>query len=330
MDVDNENKKRKEYTFWYVVLALIALLSPIILLKFPWCIINLGDLETIGPTIGGITAPFISLIAIWITFKAFWVQYQANNYQKDTNEQQRADIAKERFENNFFQFLELLHKQVVMSRIDGVGEAKQAFHYMFYEFKALYWIILSSKIFDNVENRRKCELEQTFYLFMNGVSESSIARLSECCLNGKKEKLESLNRNLLGMQKAFLENGEKPRYLKDYTGKSILLFDGHRLRLIPYYRTVCMIVQYIGKGIKEMEAENEKVKEYQRFYMNILCSQFTEHEIALLRTIYLYGDGEHVDFKCHDNSVLCWFFEEVLKSYIKSRTMDVEDENFVS
>lgn len=44
----------------------------------------------IGDTIGGIMGPFVAIIAAWLTFIAFWVQFKANN-------QQRRDIAIERF-----------------------------------------------------------------------------------------------------------------------------------------------------------------------------------------------------------------------------------------
>lgn len=54
---------------------------------------------TIGDTIGGTMGPFVAIAAAILTFLAFWVQFKAN-------EQQRKDIALERFESNFF---ELLH-----------------------------------------------------------------------------------------------------------------------------------------------------------------------------------------------------------------------------
>lgn len=52
----------------------------------------------IGDTIGGIMGPFIAIIASLLTFMAFWVQYKAN-------QQQRMDMALERFENNLFQMI---------------------------------------------------------------------------------------------------------------------------------------------------------------------------------------------------------------------------------
>lgn len=58
------------------------------------------DTGQIGDTIGGTMGPFIAIAASILTFLAFWVQYKAN-------QQQRKDIALERFENNLFQLIQM-------------------------------------------------------------------------------------------------------------------------------------------------------------------------------------------------------------------------------
>lgn len=55
---------------------------------------------TIGDTIGGTMGPFVAIAAAILTFLAFWVQFKAN-------EQQRNDIALERFESNLFQLIQV-------------------------------------------------------------------------------------------------------------------------------------------------------------------------------------------------------------------------------
>lgn len=44
--------------------------------------------------------PFVAIAAAILTFLAFWVQFKAN-------EQQRKDIALERFESNLFQLIQI-------------------------------------------------------------------------------------------------------------------------------------------------------------------------------------------------------------------------------
>lgn len=98
------SKKNKTFTldFWIYLAIFIALISGICC--FPALFTKSGRLDfrntgQIGDTIGGIMGPFVAIAAAILTFLAFWVQFKAN-------EQQRKDIARERFENNLF---ELLH-----------------------------------------------------------------------------------------------------------------------------------------------------------------------------------------------------------------------------
>ena len=89
----------KKYLKWICIFFLIILFLPVLLTKFPFCISDFSNTGPIGDTIGGIMGPFVAIAAAILTFLAFWVQFKAN-------EQQRKDIALERFESNFF---ELLH-----------------------------------------------------------------------------------------------------------------------------------------------------------------------------------------------------------------------------
>lgn len=89
----------KKYFKWICIFFLIILFLPVLLTKFPFCISDFSNTGPIGDTIGGIMGPFVAIAAAILTFLAFWVQFKAN-------QQQRNDIARERFENNLF---ELLH-----------------------------------------------------------------------------------------------------------------------------------------------------------------------------------------------------------------------------
>lgn len=96
--------KNKTFTkdFWIYLVVFIIIIAIICL--FPFLLTRNGCLDftdtgEIGDTIGGIMGPFVAIAAAILTFFAFWVQFKAN-------EQQRKDIALERFESNLF---ELLH-----------------------------------------------------------------------------------------------------------------------------------------------------------------------------------------------------------------------------
>lgn len=97
--------KNKTFTldFWIYLVIFIALISGICC--FPAWFTEPGKLDfrntgQIGDTIGGIMGPFVAIAAAILTFLAFWVQFKAN-------EQQRKDIALERFESNLFQLIQV-------------------------------------------------------------------------------------------------------------------------------------------------------------------------------------------------------------------------------
>lgn len=104
---DKENsKKNKTFTLDFFVYLLIFIAIIGIICYFPVWFTEPGKLDfrntgQIGDTIGGIMGPFVAIAASILTFLAFWVQFKAN-------EQQRKDIALERFESNLF---ELIHIQ---------------------------------------------------------------------------------------------------------------------------------------------------------------------------------------------------------------------------
>jgi len=83
------NKKRKRYFRIALVCAILALAMPIILTQKELCIIPLGEPKDIGSIIGGIATPFLTLIAIWLTFEAFWVQYESNQNQIKISQEQK-------------------------------------------------------------------------------------------------------------------------------------------------------------------------------------------------------------------------------------------------
>ena len=209
-----ENKITKAFKADYVehakvliILFVLILLLPVILTKVPFTFFDLTETGQIGDTIGGITAPFIGIIAGYLTFLAFHEQSKAN---KESAE----DLKKERFESKFYNFLSLLNNLEINTTIPNVGNYKQAFHFMFYEYKAIAVLIYrklgSPNIITDAINdtsgiredgytttsAKDYIMKEAFGIFINGVSTSSTSRLSEY-LNGS----EDLNGYFLKLQK---------------------------------------------------------------------------------------------------------------------------------
>lgn len=89
--------------FWAYLSAFIAVIG-IVCFSPLWFtkpgILDFRETGQIGDTIGGVMGPFVAIAAAILTFLAFWVQYKAN-------EQQRKDIALERFESNLFEMIHI-------------------------------------------------------------------------------------------------------------------------------------------------------------------------------------------------------------------------------
>lgn len=100
--------KNKTFTkdFWIYLVVFIIII--VIICKLPAhfaqseCYTLYKETGPIGDTIGGTMGPFVAIAAAILTFLAFWVQFKAN-------EQQRKDIALERFESNLFELIHIQH-----------------------------------------------------------------------------------------------------------------------------------------------------------------------------------------------------------------------------
>lgn len=304
-----------------VVTILILCFSAVILM-LPLCftqisaIVDFTDTGQIGDTMGGITAPFFAICSIYVTFLAFWIQYKFNAAQK-------ADLDKERFEHNFFSYLDVLMQQEQVCALEHVGFGKQVFHYMFYEYKAIYNIVHKGNYLREVSDlkeRKELEYSLCYSIFINGVSEDSTYRMKKEVPEVCKPDVQLLNKGLLQIQKEILsgERVEYPQYLRDYEGLRIKMFDGHRLRLISYFRMSCMVLQYINT------VDDRK----RDFYVKVCLSRFSEHQLGLL--LLLINQDEFESKVFIDDKVKDFFNDKSFKEcYLPAETMRYNDDNFI-
>ena len=317
-------------------LFLLILLLPFVLTQFP-SLVDFTETGQIGDTIGGITAPFIGVIAGYLTFLAFHEQYRANDEAKK-------DLEKERFESKFYNFLSLLNNLEINTTIPHVGNYKQAFHFMFYEYKAIAVLIYrklgkptfdvpKTEMLDSLGVREGGEgmatdvrakiLKEAFNIFINGVSRTATSRMKEY-VDGS----ESMNDYFLELQNLYKkkDNPSVP-YLDDYETIDVKLFDGHRLRLISFFRLVCKIIEFIYR-----DGGDDK-----EIYLSTLLSLLSEHQIALLKMLYVYDKVQNSRFVVTNNKAVDSFFMDpydddkkvCLSKYIFSQTLDCTKAGFI-
>lgn len=229
----------------------------------------------------------VAIIGAVLTFVAFYVQYEYNSRQKE-------DIVQERYENKLFHLLDVYRDICHNTSICNVGSGKVAFHYMFYEYKAIFNIIKNSEhILAEIAKKNDGTIDDeiinyiAFTYFINGVSANKIdTTIDETVITKKGKKL--LSKKLLLYQKKSVTYDDKHKergveYLKDYRQNNIKYFDGHRPRFIPYIKYVSLIVSFISDA-KRTDAND----------MQYLINEQTDHEIGL---IYAYNG--YLKYKQH-------------------------------
>lgn len=242
----------------------------------------------------------VAIIGTVLTFIAFYVQYEYNSRQKE-------DIVQERYESKLFHLLDVYRAICHNTSIRNVGSGKVAFHYMFYEYKAIFNIIKNSG--DILEQINKQDNETINYIaftyFINGVSANKIDTTIEEAIITKEGK-EILKGKLLSYQRESeayddQHNEDGVEYLKDYRHNKIKYFDGHRLRFIPYIKYVSLIVSFIS----DTKCTNVNDIKY-------LTNEQTDHEIGL---IYAYNGylkyKQHIDHHQPNHDLWGLMYEDI-------------------
>lgn len=311
-------------TNYFLLIALLVFLvyMAVILVLPPTLIEHLAsdysDTGQIGDTVGGFLGPLIAIGAAALTFAAFCSQIAANRIQ-------RSDLQKERFENNFFNLIDLLNRLTCDTRIrekKEVNVGKQAFHFMFYEYKAIVFKLHLNLRSQSLSNQQINKIG--YSLFINGVSKTSTKRLryDNDILN--TGTISDIN-DMLWNERDILQKGTPVKYLMDYAFQAITLYDGHRLYLVPFYNNVCLIVKYIYDTIQGSKYWNKRTKEIEiTRYFEILCSQLFEHQMAILNIMHTY-DG--LSREQHEG--INMFFSDYLQGLISGPGLNCRDKEFI-
>lgn len=317
--------------------AIIAMLTPL-LFTLPNIGVDWGFPHQIGDTFA-ITIPFLTLISIWLTFEAFWVQVEANENQAKISEEQleltktQADISRkqqeeiqlERFTNTYMSFVQLLNNQENEIYIKNVGYSKQAFHYMLYEYKAMALLTYNhlNKNKDKRAENRHYILMQAYNVFINGVSKTINTKIK-----GNAPYGEILSNYFIQLRDKLKEHHRDIPYLTDYNTKRIFLFDGHRLRIIPFFNATCKLIEFVYRSPSIRDDEKE-------LYLDMMFSHFSEHELALLKLVHKFefikrGNKKEIEFldplyarHVHE------FFEKGINKYISDKMNCDNEDHFI-
>ena len=223
----------------------------------------------------------VAIIGVFFTFLAFYVQYSFNATQRE-------DLSKERFENGYAHHLDVFRSIWKDIEIPGVGSGKIAMHYMFYEYKAIYNQLIESGVLENASDLGKLN-KVAFSVFLNGVSENLGSDIQICKLSGgERKRINNLCDKLMKARHESEQGQDKGvTYIMDYRGKKIKYFDGHRMRLIPYFKYLISIFDYIR--------ENEGRYGDKEYTLKQLFSEMSDHEIGLINSFLRFRSCKDYD-----------------------------------
>lgn len=252
--------------FWIIFGLFIVFI--IMILSFPYLITTRSWFEIdfskasgeVGDTIGGILSPFVAIAASILTFLAFWVQFKAN-------EQQKLDLKYERFENKFYELLNL-HKNNVEDIKIGINiSGRKSFVHLFYELRFIYMIVKdfyesTDKETMKIENYNKIRLiDFSYKIFFFGIGVHSEKYFVNFFSKGEKHLFRKVKQHLeINVQDKYLQYIESSSKKQDYftyglpssgfpNDKTIEFhyfpFDGHVNKLGHYFRHLFQTCNFI-------------------------------------------------------------------------------------
>lgn len=222
----------------------------------------------------------VAIIGVFFTFLAFYVQYSFNSSQRE-------DMSRERFENGYSHLLDVFRSIWKDIEVPMVGKGKIAMHYMFYEYKAIFNQLASNKV---LQDGSDIELinKVAFSIFINGISENLGSDIQICKLSGGERKRIASLCEKLSKARHDSESGVDGgvTYIMDYKGKKIKYFDGHRMRLIPYFKYLMSIFDYLRENENRYD-KNTTLKQ--------LFAEMSDHEIGLVYSFMKFRDCRDYD-----------------------------------
>lgn len=276
------------FAIWILGISGIIILGilPFLLTRKSFCgKLDFSQTGDIGDTIGGITAPFIGLIGVLLTFLAFWIQFKANKQQTRQFEQQDISYKRERFETKFYDLLKLHRENINEFNIQDNVLGRKCFIYMYSELRFCYCLLfkLYESNYKSGKTKQEMNKEQIFniaYLtFFFGIGNFSNKAYNELMKYFDDDLINEFHNLLKGWQKAY---NKKQKLVIPHENNGICElrikyqpFEGHVSRLGHYFRHLFQTIKFVIE--QDGEIINNKYE-----YIKTLRAQLSTHEQLLI------------------------------------------------
>lgn len=142
-----------------VILLLLALIITVpIILSYFNSSLGFNSSGEVGDTIGGITAPFVNLLAAYLVFKSFTAQIKANSQQRDDHNEQMKQLEKEHSFNYISNLFNLIKNDYYENnRIKGKSNMRYIFERMISiekpkEYQGYLWVYKEEINYDRIKS----------------------------------------------------------------------------------------------------------------------------------------------------------------------------------
>lgn len=243
----------------------------------------------VGDTMGGIMNPFIAIAAAILTFIAFWIQFKANQQQTLQFKDQAKDVAIERFENKFYNLIEIHRNNVTEVRVGNSTFGRKTFISMFNELKFTHLTVI--EYYDNTYKRLSLGdisddilFNISYLIFFFGVGDNSSKVVKDLIGSNNHIFFTGVENYILNKKTGWKTQQKLGAKIAVNFSNSVFELDisytpcnGHMSRLSHYIRNLFQIVKYIDE-------QDEKIFSYEnKFqYAGTLRSQLSNHEQLLL------------------------------------------------
>lgn len=276
------SRKFAHYAILLLLLFVLICFLPILFTKLPICVADFSNTGQIGDTIGGIIGPFVAIIASCLTFLAFWVQYKAN-------EQQRYDIALERFENTLFQLIQRQESLINNLHYSPIDSADKLYGENFTG-RHVFDILYSKKAYFYDMDNRIYGLKAAIEQYGIKVYEADV----------ELRRLDHYFRHLYGIFKYIDETD-----IIDFSGKykyAHIVQSG-----LSQYELVFLFYNGLSKGQDEFKKLIEKYALLKNLDIDILATE-KERQLYKTKNLMEYNDKD----MCPDKKYKCGAFLNIL------------------
>jgi hypothetical protein len=302
-----------------------SIICCVLFVLFPWIVIdnkgignyvfNTKEYNNLGDFVGGITAPILGLVTIYLLYKAYKVQKQELQETKTALQEQSKTLTKQRFEDTFFQLLNIHKTNVDEIKIQELNISGRACFKEFYNdlrLVTLVYDLINKELKLNVNTEQLTK--NAYKVFFIGLNEHNKKHIETYfkddkifdnwliyCQNNRPQ-------NPIEYQLSYLRADQIAKGSRLSIKPKLFNGQNNHVMLSHYYRHLFHIVKFTIEQNKEIYKDTNEANAQIKIYLRMLRSQLSNYEQVMLyyNGVWLdekiwFGSGYFTDYKMIHN-----------------------------